>query len=399
MKIPGSLALTLILLSPGAGESRQTEETVLGKPSAIQPSKSDQETLALEAGSRLREQPRTDAPVLEILTTSLELPVLDRQGSWVKVRFGTWQGWVQRSDKGPDAGQELTVSFMPDEQRLLRARSILGTEVEPRTLGPFTLYSDVADDKLLDWLSVVARDVLRAYRERFGLDPEADAREVLVIFAEETDYRRFEAAEERIAKADSRGYTSEGLSVLFTGEHTKTSLVSVFIHELTHLLSRRVFLAEVAPWLEEGMAEDLAFSRVTAEGRIRLGTLAGVQYQGLDERLPPSGPGAHLAALIASWAGPTRFDLPSLVAMHWEEFIQPDSRALNYAASAMLLRYFSDGGEEDLRQGFLLYVAAVSEAQLPATVSLWKTLGASPGEVEEGFFRFVQGQARARGIR
>jgi len=288
MKTPVLLILSLTPMLNATSESAQTEETVLGKPSAIQPSMDDQETVALEAGARLREQPRFDSPVLEILGVSLELPVLDHQGSWVKVRFGAWQGWVQRGGEGAAPLQEISLPLGPDEERLLRARTLLGVDVEPRPLGPFTLYTDVEDENLLDWLSAVAQDVFRAYRERFGLDPGSVTREVLVVFAGEADYRRFEAAEDRIAKADSSGYTSEGLSVLFAGDHARTSLGSLFIHELTHLLNRRVFRAEVPPWLEEGMAEDLAYSRLTPKGQIRLGTLAEVQ---------PTGPAARLTAL------------------------------------------------------------------------------------------------------
>jgi len=286
MKISGLLIVLLPLTLQGTMSSAQDEETVLGRPSTIEPSSREQETLLLEAGARLREQPRIDSPVLEILPVSLELPVLDRQGTWVKVRFRTWQGWVHSDGDPPEIGMELSLSLGPDDERLLRARSLLNPDAEPRPLGPFTLYTDVKDEELLNWLSAVARDVFRAYRERFGLDPGSQVREVLVVFADETNYRRFEAAEDRIAKTDSRGYTSEGLSVLFTGEHGRTSLVSVFIHELTHLLNRRVFRTEVAAWLEEGMAEDLAFSQVTRQGQIRLGTLAGVQRQGLGRVRP-----------------------------------------------------------------------------------------------------------------
>lgn len=305
---------------------------------------------------------------------------------------------MRADDEGPETGEELHLSLKPDEDRLLRARSLLRSVAEPRPLGPFTLYTDVDDEELLTWLGAVAWDVPRAYRERFGLDPGTEVREVLVVFADEASYRRFEAAEERIAKADTRGYTSEGLSVLFTGEHGRTSLVSVFIHELTHLLNRRVFRAEISPWLEEGMAEDLAFSQVTPLGQIRLGTLAGVQRGGIEDRYALSEPRAHLAQLRRSWSNPTRPDLDSLVIMDWAEFIRPDNRAIHYAASAMLLRYLIDGGEPDLRQGFHRYLAAVSIAELPLSVSLWEFLDIGPEKVEAGLYRFVSAQAQANGI-
>jgi len=399
MKTQGLLILSLTLTMPEFAGSAQDEETVLGKPSPIQPSNREQETLVLEAGAQLRQQPRYRSPVVEILPMSLELPVLDRHGSWVKVRFGTWQGWVHPGGNRSTTGQELSSSLGPDDQRLLGARSLLDEEVEPRTLGPFTLYSDVIDEELLEWLSAVAWDVLRAYRERFGLDPGSPVGEVVVLFADEADYRDFEAAEARIAKTNSRGYTSEGLSVLFMGESDRTSLVSVFIHELGHLLNRRVIRSVAPPWLEEGMAEDLAFSQVTDQGLIRLGTLAGEQRQGHDDRYSISEPRAHVEALIAAWKSPTRPDLDTLTTMDWGDLIRPEDRAIHYAESAMLLRYFMDGGEQNLRRGFRRYLSAVAKADLAASVSLWDEVGAGPEEVELGLYRFVSNQARAHGLR
>jgi hypothetical protein len=335
---------------------------------------------------------------VEILDTSLELPVLERMGSWVKVRFGSWQGWFRPGDTDPGQGEELPFSFETDDERLLGAHSLLRREVDPRPLGPFVLYTDVVDDELLDWLSAVAGDVLRAYRERFALDPGSPSREVVVLYAEEADYREFEAADSRIAMAHSRGYTSEGLSVLFSGSQGRESLVSVLIHEITHLLNRRVFRTRIPPWLEEGMAEDLAFCQVTEEGRIRVGTLAGEMSEEFENWFSLSGPLAHLAALVASWSSPTPPDLETLVNMSWAEFIEPEARALHYAQSAMLLRFFSDGGNRRLKTGFRRYLEAVAEAELATSPSLWQSLGTSHERVETGLYRFVQHQARAYGI-
>lgn len=392
------LVLLLTLPFVASVPAAQEDETMLGRPSPIQPSNRERQSLRVEAGSRLHQQPRSDSPVLEILGLSVDLPVLERQGPWVKVRFGNWQGWVRPEADGSGSDPELPFSITPDEERLARARALFANDVEPTSLGPYTAYTDVKDEGLLAWLGAVAEDVSPAYRQRFGLDPGAGAGEVVVLFAEETDYRKFEAAEARIARADSRGYTSEGLSVMFTGKHTRTSLVSVFIHELVHLLNRRVFRAEIPPWLEEGMAEDLAFNRVTPQGRIRLGTLTGVPRQGLGDSHALSEPRAHVAALVARWSTSTRPDLATLVTMDWEDFIQPDRRAIHYTESALLLRYFLDGEETDLRRAFLDYLSTMAQVELTATVSLWNTLDTGPQEIEEELHRFLLRQARAHGL-
>jgi len=394
----GQAFFLLMMLTLPGGTFAAQDDVVLGKPSPIRPSAREQETLVLDSGTQLRQQPRPDSPVLEILEMSVELPVLERRDGWIKVRFGVWQGWVHPGVDPAAAAGNLSFSLAPDDQRLLHARVLLGEGVESRPLGPFVLYSDVRDEPLLAWLGSVAIDIFRAYRERFGLDPGSEVHEIVVLFADEADYRSFVSVESRIAQADSRGYTSEGLSVLFTGEHDRASLVSVFIHELTHLLNRRVFRSETPPWLEEGIAEDLAFSRVDQQGQIQLGTLAGASLQGLADRYSHGEPRAHVSALIAAWATPSRPDLATLVTMDWDDFIHPGNRAIHYAASAMMVRYFLDGGKEGLRRGFSEFLREVSHADLSGSVSLWEDLAATPQEIEKDLHRFVLKEARAYGL-
>jgi len=398
MRIAALLALALTFLAAGSTGAEQ-DEVVLGKPSAIQPVETEQETARLDAGTRIRQTPRLDAPILEVLDTALKLPILDRQGEWLKVRFGTRLGWVHpEGDRGLDRQGPL-LSFAPDEERLWRARSALGAEVEPRVLGPFTLYSDIQDEALLGWLSAIAQDSLRAYRERFHLDPGTPVEEVVILFAEEADYRDFEAAEERIAGTDSRGYTSEGLSILFQGDHDRASLASVFVHELTHLLNRRVFRSTLPPWLEEGMAEDLAFSQVTRDGSLRLGTIAGESPRGLEDETSLSGPKAQLAVLVTAWEGAGHPDLETLWTLEWDEFIQPGNRALHYTASAMFLRYLTDGGNADLRRAFFDLLEEAAAAELVPAISTWTSLGLTPAQATDDVYKFVLRQARANGIR
>lgn len=397
MRIAGSILLTLILAPAGSIGATQDEEVILGKPSSIRPSAREQESLLLEAGTELRQQPRLNAPVLEILDADITLPVLERRGHWVKVRYGNSQGWVQPHGDRPPADQAWRVYLTPDDERLLHALDVLGADIEFRSLGPFTLYTDVGDEALLGWLTQVSWDVLRVYRERYSLDPGSEANEAIVLFVDEADYISFVSVESRIANAASGGYTSEGISALFTGELDRTTLVAVFIHELTHLLNRRLFAAETPPWLEEGMAQDLAFSEVTPQGQIRQGTLAGVPRQEVDD-YAPNEPRAHVAALVAAWLTPKRPALEALVTMDWADFILPDNRDLHYAQSAMLLRYLLDGGEETLHQGFLRYLATVSQADVTTAGSLWDNLECTPRDIEEGLFRFLMNQARAYGL-
>ena len=146
------------------------------------------------------------------------------------------------------------------------------------------------------------------------------------------------------------------------------------------------------------MAEDLAFCRVTEEGLIRLGTLAGETTEEFENWFTLSGPLAHLAALFAAKQSLSAPDLESLVNMNWFDFIKPETRGLHYAESAMLLRFLSDGGNRKLKTGYRRYLKAVAEAELATSPSLWDTLDASPDQVGRGLYRFIQQQAGANGI-
>lgn len=382
MKYRRTWPLLLMAFMATPWSTAQQDETVLGKPSSIQPAAEPEMTTQVPAGARLREQPHRDSAVIEVFESPVELPVLDQQGQWVKVRYGHWLGWVRIGGGGSE--ETLAIPANPDIDRLDRALGLLGDDIEPASLGPFTLYSDVTDPLLLDQLSAVAESTVAAYRERFGLEPGSKTKEVVVLFAEEEDYRRFEATELRIAAADSQGHTTEGLSILYTSQQQKDAIRAVLIHELTHLLNRRVFRAEIPPWLEEGMAQDLAFCRVDKDGTLRLGTLSSVE--------------TNLAALLEDWKHPTHLDLPEFLSLDLETFIEPEGRPIRYTESAFLVRYFLDGGNDQLRAGFLRYLSRLATSELVESVSLFAELDAEPSTIESALYRFLVSQAKAHGV-
>ncbi len=416
-RTPRSCGLLLVLWvlagSLWAG-SPQEDEIILGKPSSIRSLDRDRETIVLEQGSRLHQLAWSDSPIIEILEATVELPVLDRRGAWVKVRLGSWNAWAFTAGDRPLPTPSLTVG----EQRLLRALRLLGTDSATRPLGPFVLYTDVEDSALLDWLGAIAADVTRAYRERFELDPGSESQEIVVIFAKESDYRDLVSAESFSGETDSFGYTGEALCALYVDGHSRTVLASVFLHELTHLLNRRVFHADIPPWLEEGMAEDLSYSQVNEGGEIRLGTLTGsspysrqthsVEFRQGDLTIAPQTklvqsfnerePRAHLAALASAWAESTGPDLEALIPLEFAEFNRPDRRTLNYTVSAMLVRYLLGGSEDTPRERFLEYLRTMAGAELPSTLSFWDSLQAQPEQLSAELHRFVLAQAEAYGL-
>ena len=374
--------LISVVTHTAAVAQEEEQDVILGRPSGIRSITEPAKTVLVPAGARLREKPNRYAPVSERLDTAIELPVLDEQGDWVQVRFGVWLGWVRTAGEGNE--ETLETPPTPDLERIALALDLLGKNVKADTLGPFTLYTDVANSQLLDRLSAVAAGVETAYRKRFNLEPGSLDNAVVVLFEEEDDYREFEAAEQRIAAADSQGFTSEGLSIFYTGTQQQEAIVAVMIHELAHLLGRRVFLSQIPPWLDEGIAQDLAFSRIDDSGRIRLGTLSSVE--------------THLNALVETWNSPSRASLIELTSLDWQAFIEPTSRPERYAQSAFLIRYLLDSGDERLRSGFLQYLSNLKSSELPESVSLFEMLNTDPGRIESGLYKFLSSQAKAHGL-
>ena len=153
-------------------------------------------------------------------------------------------------------------------------------------------------------------------------------------------------------------------------------MAAVLVHELAHLLNRRVFEAPIPPWLEEGLANDLAFCRIDARGHTRLGSLGGrsavieqPEYdQGgfirLDRRVHLTGPMASLRAVQERWRTAEAPSVARLTDLVWSEFTDPMDRSLRYAASAFLVRYLldsgGDSGDGELAAGFRSFLQSVA---------------------------------------
>ena len=157
MRTLGVRLLLLLAVPSCSWLSAQEETIVLGRRSSISAPEEPSQTIVIGEGARLRERPDPDSAVMEVFATSIELPVLERQGPWVQVRFGVWLGWVDIDAGGEPPSIDLPVN--PDIARLERALEIFGRRPAPGSLGPFTLFTDVEDLRSLDRLAAVAEGV------------------------------------------------------------------------------------------------------------------------------------------------------------------------------------------------------------------------------------------------
>jgi len=422
------LTLTLHTLGITAEVLAQeaAEEPILGAPAALDQATFEEERIPVSQDRRLYREPDLGSPVVGVVAATTELPVVSRRGAWIEVRYGATRGWLLAA---PEAGEGDPSLFAPkavaaDPERLARARQILGlspgalrtagsegerggteesTErsTEGTRLGPYLLLTDVEDGKLLRELGRVAVGVEEAWQQRTGLRPLASAGEAVVLFARREDYERYSRSEGRIADLGSWGHSGSGIVALSTGGRDPEETRQLLIHELVHLIQRRALGADTPAWVEEGLAEDLAMSRVSGDGHLELGTLWGRRLRTTErpaasptesavQRTTLSGPRASPRRLVESWGNPERPPLATLVDLLPEELAAPEHRNLLYPLSAFFVRYLLDG--EGSAPAFRSWLATLAQGDPGNGEALREALGASWKELEEGLYSWLRAQ-------
>jgi len=327
--------------------------------------------------------------VLASLDVEVALEVLDRRAGWAQVRLGGLKGWVRiGTDSLADRVPEGEILRFADEARLALALEVLGSE-EPIEAGRFDLYTDVEDDARRRSYVDVASQIGDAFVARFGVDPDPRGAGAVVVYSREADYRRFETLTRAGVDLRSQGHTWPGQAVLFVSDLPPADVIAVLVHELCHLLLRGVSPTVLPPWMEEGLANDLAFSRVDDSGRLVLGSLGGrrivfqhpmfrVGLRSVDREVRLQGAVASLSLLRESWLADRAPSLKELTSLDAQEFFHPDDRLLHYDESSFLVRFLLDERSDRFRR-FLSFVAAGGD---PSAVNLldyldsdWTTTG------------------------
>jgi hypothetical protein len=156
---------------------------------------------------------------------------------------------------------------------------------------------------------------------------------------------------------------------------------ATLLHELVHLVNRRALGPALPPWLDEGMANDLAESAVGEGGRLLPGILGEVTVT--------DGPRVerHLGAasrelLRRSLANGTLPPLAALTAADGETFRAVEPQALAYAEASFLVRYLLAG---ELAGRFRAFLATVAAGGDPGGEAMRETLGLSWEELEGRF--------------
>jgi hypothetical protein len=250
-------------------------------------------------------------------------------------------------------------------------------------LGPFSIATDVRDQRLLQRLAEVAAALAPAYRDRFGLTPQPSGR--VLLFGRERAFRAWLAARHPTgagspaggaAPADSglEGYAASGTAALHADGRSANEVAALLVHELSHLLTETAVARSLPPWLGEGLSEELAMSRLDSRGRVVAGSLrtertvrAGAdpsRRRTLVERTV-SGPGAALARLVGTPGA--RVPLAELLAFDGAAFVHPAGRRERYATAGFFVRFLLAEPDRAARfRAFLAAVAGGAPADAPA---------------------------------
>jgi hypothetical protein len=284
-----------------------------------------------------------------------------------------------------------------DPARLDEARSLFEAPPRELRLGPYQLLTDVHDRAQLNALAKVVEQVEPVYRSRYQLDLAGEAAETIVLYRSEEAYRVLQGRSERIRGLASRGHVGWGLVVIYAGEGAQDAgLTTVLRHELAHVLNRRGLGPALPPWLDEGLADDLAGHELGPARETREAPLAAMRTIDGD-RVEINGALASLDLLAKALASGAAPDLRSILALDWKSFMEEPQATLHYAASAWLVRYLLDQGS-GLDRRFHAFLDRVARGACGEPDDLETALGRSWPEIESGWRAYVAWRALGAGV-
>ena len=320
---------------------------------------------------------------------------LERRGAWYRVLYRGTEGWAYLPNYDPDRDPPYGESpeppkplkpRSPDPEQLAIARGLLGDEARQGRLGPFDLYTNVADPDLLDLLHRVALATESVYRKRYGLEPVGTPAEAIVLYRNEGPYRVLELRSPKISGLHSSGFHGAGLVALFVEGRPQGEVAATLLHELVHLLNRRSLGPALPPWIDEGLADELAHAAIDAEGVPQPSQLSGAP-QRISGGVRLFGGYTALATVLRARKQGHLPTLENLVAQDWETFVGGGKIHLHYATSAFFVRYLL---ESHHAPGFQNFLTGISRGQPPEGATLLQDLGTDWPTLDDEFHKYLQ---------
>ncbi len=349
-------------------------------------------------GMELKAEPSANAATLYTFENLSRAGKIEQRGDWYRVDYHGRVGWVLLEGydehaeipygEAPEPPRPLPARA-PDEESLAAARKYLGEKERVLSLGPHALYTDCRDDALISYLDSVAGRLEAVYAGRYGRQPVGTAAEAVVLFQSDIAYRLVQQHTEHLAGLNSSGHNAHGLAVLYAGGRSRAAVAATLIHELVHSLNRRALGPQLPPWLDEGIADDLALSEVDSGGRIDPGKLGGGRRQQGDRWLVEGGQASLLKLREAALAGRLP-PAPELIGTDWESFVRAPDIQLNYAAAAFWVRFLIDGDGGRHAAGFRAFLAAVAGGEPPDAETLQAAFGEEWSVLDAHFRAWIE---------
>jgi hypothetical protein len=349
-------------------------------------------TVWVNEGTEMRARPEPEAPVVATISAISRLPNLRRNGDWFLVLYREDRGWVYLERYGeegrPPLGSEPSPpkplpGLSPDPELLRLARSHLSSAQSDSVLGEYALITDSEDEELRRTLAHLATRIEEVYQERYGVVPIDKPREGIVLFARESAYRAFQERLERLSGLPAAGLMSRGIVAMYTEGRDRGQVAATLVHEIAHTLNRRAIGPALPPWIDEGIADDLAYS-VGPDGELRPGELGGLVRREEATQILMGGRAAAVR-LREAIDGGQGHSLREILDLGWEEFVVEDDLGLNYAHSAFWVRYLLSGWRPDLVEGFREYLRGIAAGQPATSDALADHLGRDWSELDRDF--------------
>ncbi len=353
-------------------------------------------------GLELKAGPSSDAATIETFEKLTKAGRIERRGDWYHVDRNGLTGWVLL--EGYDENAEIPYgespepprplpARAPDEENLATARQFLRNRERTLSLGPYTLYTDSSDDGLISFLDTVTAPLEALYAERYGRQPIGTAAEAVVLFKSDIAYRLMQQRTDRLSGLASAGHNFRGLAVFYVGGRSRNAVAGTLIHELVHFLNRRALGPQLPPWLDEGLADDLALSRIDASGRIHLGELRGDHRQYGEQWWIAGGHASLLKLRDAARTGELSA-ARDLIQLDWDSFVRTPQVQLHYATAAFWVRFLIDGAEGRRAAAFRAFLDDVAEGQPPSAENLQARLGEDWSTLDRDFRQWLEAGAR-----
>jgi hypothetical protein len=274
----------------------------------------------------------------------------------------------------------------PDRERIALVRELMPDAVQGR-IGPYESYARALDQDLRLFLERLVGSLELVYVARYGVAPVGDPVGAIVLFDRHDDFAVYQARELPLGGVNAAGVTGGGVVAIDLDGRRREETAATAVHEIVHLLNRRALGPALPPWLEEGLADDLANSEVAADGRLETSRLGGLSLQRADG-WEWRGALASAVALRRELDAGRLGSLEKLVSLDWSEFVGAGAREDNYGQASFWIRHLvTDPSTAGELRAFLAGVAAGGSAE---GEELRRRLGADWSLLDERYRRWIR---------